>query len=178
MHGVVFSLLKSYVTVRHSPDTWWVLLKEAGHEGANYMPTQMYPDAELGDLVAAACRMTQAQPDDVLEDFGAFIAPNLQEMYGFLIKPEWRTRDLLLNVEDTIHRVVRLKNPGAKPPELRFTRVDDNTLTFEYNSPRRMAALAIGIMRGIAAGYGEKVDIDHKVSPDGTSLMLVKIARA
>lgn len=178
MHGIVFSLLKNYVGTRHGAGTWFVLLKEAGHEGVSYMPTNIYPDEQMADLVAAACRLTRSTRDAVLEDFGHFIAPHLKEMYGFLIDPAWRTRELLLNVEDTVHRVVRLKNPGAEPSELRFSEVDRDTLRFEYDSPRRMAALAIGIMKGVADGYGEVLHIDHQQAADGSSVMMVKIAKA
>lgn len=178
MHGIVFSLLKSYVGSRHGADAWFTVLKEAGHEGAMFLPTNIYPDEQMRDLVGAASRVTKTPPDAVLEDFGKFIAPHLQGMYGFLIKPTWRTRELLLNVEDTIHRVVRLKNPGAAPPELRFSEAGPDTLRFEYNSARRMAALAIGIMKGVAESYGEAIEIDHQKTADGSSLMMVKIRKA
>lgn len=178
MHGIVFSLLKNYVTARHKSDTWFAVLREAGREGSVYMPTQIYPDDEMGDLVAAACRLTATPPAVVLEDFGTFIAPHLMGMYEFLVRPEWKTMGLLLNVEETIHKVVRLKNPGARPPELQFTRIDDHTLRFEYNSPRRMAALAVGIMKGVAAHYGERITIDDQPQPDGGSLMIIRVSTA
>ena len=31
--------------------------------------------------------------------------------------------DLFEQIEDTIHNVVRLRNPGAKPPQLRVERL-------------------------------------------------------
>ncbi|MFZ5724299.1 MAG: heme NO-binding domain-containing protein [Pseudomonadota bacterium] len=178
MHGVVFSLLKSYVTEKHNAETWRTLLREAGREDTIYVPTRMYPDEEIVALVGTACRMTSATPEAVLEDFGIFIAPHLKGMYASLVDPQWHTMELLLNVEDTIHRVVRLKNPDARPPQLRFTRLDDSTLRFEYNSQRRMAALAVGIMKGIAKGYGEVADIQVDMHPDGSCEMLVRISKA
>jgi len=51
-----------------------------------------------------------------LEDFGAFLAPELMVRYAALIKPEWRTLDLVSRAEQTIHRAVRLKNSEALAP--------------------------------------------------------------
>lgn len=178
MHGVVFSLLKSYVTEKFGKDTWSVLLKEADRADTIFVPTRIYPDAEIVNLVGTACRMLKAEPDAVLEDFGQYIAPTLMNMYGALVNPNWHTMELLLNVEETIHRVVRMKEPGAEPPKLRFTRLDNNTLKFEYNSQRRMAALAIGIMKGIAKGYGEVANVDAVINPDGSSVMTIRIEKA
>lgn len=179
MHGVVFSLLKSYVTERHGGrETWAALLAGAGRSDTIYVPTRIYPDEEIVTLVHTACRMLKTTPDAVLEDFGKYIAPSLMNMYASLVRPGWKTMELLLNVEETIHRVVRLKDPGAQPPQLHFTRLDDSTLRFEYSSARRMASLAIGIMKGIGQRYGERVEVDAITAPDGSSVMTIRISQA
>jgi hypothetical protein len=69
-------------------------------------------------LVVAATKATGLKADAILEDFGEFIAPDLISMFRASIKPEWRTLELLEHTEETIHKAVRLRNPGATPPEL------------------------------------------------------------
>jgi len=53
----------------------------------------------------------------LLEDFGALSRRILIDMYWALIEPEWKTLDLLEHTEEAIHKVVRLKNPGAQPTQ-------------------------------------------------------------
>ncbi|MGH7766511.1 MAG: heme NO-binding domain-containing protein [Candidatus Binatia bacterium] len=110
-----------------------------------------------------------------LENFGEFVVPDLMSTFNMLINPKWKTMEMLLNTETTIHKVVRLKNPGAEPPRLQFTQTGPNTLKFNYNSPRRMSAVAKGIMKGVAKHYGETVEIQERKSAGGSSEMMITI---
>ena len=117
------------------------------------------PDDEVHALVVAAATLTHASAEHILEDFGEFIVPDLMGVYQSLIKPEWKTKEMLLHTEETIHRVVRLKNPGAKPPRLHLKATGLNSLKFTYNSPRQMSAVAKGIVKGVAKHYRENVTV-------------------
>jgi hypothetical protein len=174
MHGAIFMQLKDFVVSHHGLPAWDRMLEMAGQPPmALYLPTQAYPDADAMALVKAACDLTGQSADTVLEQFGLFIAPALLKMYAGLVRPEWRTLDLLLNVEDTIHKVVRRRNPGAEPPELFFSRVDARTLSFRYESKRQMAALAVGIMKGVARHYGETIGITvTSATPEATTMQV------
>ena len=93
------------------------LLASAGLGNKFYMATQEYPDAEVVALVTAASHKTKIPANDLLEAFGEFITPSLLRMFGHLAKPSWRTLELIENAEEAIHSVVRISNPGAKPPQ-------------------------------------------------------------
>lgn len=58
--------------------------------------------------------------------------------------------------------MVRLKNPGAKPPHPKATRHSANEVLIDYSSPRKMCFVAKGIARGVAKHYGEKVQLTEK----------------
>lgn len=159
MHGIIFTELRKYVQTRHGDDTWRALVQQAGVGTTIYLPIRGYPDAELVAIVGAAAQATGAPVHDILEDFGGFIAPDLLAMYRSLVKPEWRTLEFLENTEETIHRVVRIKEPSAQPPALRCERLSDNEVVVRYTSPRRLCAVARGIIRGVAAHYQDRVEI-------------------
>ncbi|HEU0298667.1 MAG TPA: heme NO-binding domain-containing protein [Longimicrobium sp.] len=159
MHGVIFSELRKYVENRHGEDAWKGLLRSAGLGARIYLPIREYPDGEAAALVSAASAATGVPARDILEDFGTFIAPDLLEMYRSLVRPEWRTLDFLEKTEETIHRVVRLNDAAARPPELRCERTAGDEVLVRYASARRMCGVAIGIVRGVAAHYGECVEI-------------------
>ena len=66
--------------------------------------TQTYGDADGLRLVdATATRLDQTR-EQVLQDFGEFLLPDLMRVYGSLADPKWRTLEFLENVEHTIHR--------------------------------------------------------------------------
>ena len=161
MHGIIFAELKKYVQARHGGDAWKALVQRAGVGATLYLPIGEYPDADAVALVGAASEATGVPAGEILEDFGHFIAPDLMGMYRSLVRPEWRTLEFLENTEGTIHRVVRMKDAAAHPPEIRCERLGPGEVVIRYASPRRMCAVARGIARGVAGHYGERVEIEE-----------------
>lgn len=180
MHGIMLAELKKYVDTRVGGEAWKSLLKDAGLGVKVYMPTQTYPDTDVTALVTAAAKATGKPAGAILEDFGEFIVPDLVAVYGAYIKPEWKTLDLLLNTEETIHRVVRTRNPGAVPPELKTSRTAPDEVLVEYTSSRHLCAIARGIVKGVAAHYKETVAITEPqcmIRGDEACRIRVKLAR-
>jgi hypothetical protein len=75
------------------------------------------------------------------------------------VKPEWKTLDLIEHTEERIHKIVRLRHTGARPPYLTTERRGPREIVIHYSSARRMCALAKGIARGIARSYNESITI-------------------
>jgi predicted hydrocarbon binding protein len=159
MHGTIFVELEKYVTSKLGAEAWTTLKEQAGVQRDHYEALEIYPDAEVGALVQTASTITGLPAQTLLEDFGAFIAPDLLEMYWAVVRPEWRTLDLLENTETAIHEVVRISQKGATPPYLRAQRTAPNEVTIIYTSPRKLCAIAKGIVRGVANHYGETFSI-------------------
>jgi hypothetical protein len=175
LHGIIHAELKKYIEERHGADAWKACLETAGLGQKMFLPITTYPDAEAVAIVTAASKLTNISAEDILEDFGEFIAPDLLSMYRPLVEPHWRTIELLLHTEDVIHRVVRINNPGAQPPRLQFEQLGPDELKFYYNSPRRMAAVAKGIIKGVATHYRQSVLIREHKKPDGSSEMTITV---
>ena len=161
MHGTIFAELQKYVVSKLGDGAWISLKREAGIGREKYDFFETYPDGEVNELVAAASRITGLPAGTLLEDFGAFIAPDLLEMYWAAVQPEWRTLDLLEHTESAIHEVVRIGQKGATPPYLNARRTAPDEVTIIYTSVRKLCAVAKGIVRGVAAHYGETVEIDE-----------------
>lgn len=161
MHGIVHAELQKFVIDRHGRPAWEELLKQAGLASKAYAVSQHYPDSDVISLVTTASRMTGTPVGQLLEDFGEFIVPDLVDLYRPLLDTRWRTLEVLEHTERTIHRVVRLRNPGASPPELRCQRLSANEVRVSYNSARKMCALARGIIRGLAKHFQETVQIEE-----------------
>jgi hypothetical protein len=159
VHGIIFTSLKKYATTKLGPEAWTSLLREAGLSGKVYLPTQGYDDKEIFGLVSTASKITGQPAQTLLEEFGEFIVPDLVSIYRSMIRPEWRTIDLIDNVENTIHRAVRLRDKSAAPPTLAVSRTGPTEILVVYSSARRMCGVAKGIARGVATHYGERISI-------------------
>jgi len=170
MHGIIHSQLERYVKQTWDTDTWWSILERAGLGRKLYLATKAYPDQEALAIVTAATDVSGLPADEILEGFGEFIVPTLLNTYRSLVDPQWGAAEFLLNTEETIHRVVRMRNPGARPPQLRFERLGPTRLRLSYDSPRKMMAVAKGIIRGVAKHYGNTVTILSRPRSGGTEL--------
>ncbi len=159
MHGIIHGELKKYVVSKMGADTWNALVEKAGLQGRHHDPTKAYPDEDALALVGAAVEMTGLEANAILEDFGAFLAPDLLGLYATYVNPQWRTLDLLEHTESTIHRVVRASEPSATPPRLDVKRIARDRALLHYRSERKMCAVAKGIIRGAAEHFGESIQI-------------------
>jgi Haem-NO-binding len=161
MHGIIHLQLQKFVEGQHSPDVWRELCRRAGLERTIYTAIESYPDEQLVQLVTQAVALTGVGADQLLERFGQFLVPTYLSVYGALVRADWRTLDLLEHTENTIHRVVRKRQAGAQPPELKVSRISQSEVLITYASPRRLCAVARGIVQGVAAHYGESVSISE-----------------
>jgi hypothetical protein len=178
MHGFIFTELRDYVIARLGGDAWPALLERAKLGPKSYLNYREYPDEETVLLVVTASDMTGLPAATILEDFGAYLAPHLFRIYRPLIDPTWRTLEFIENTEATIHQVVRSRNTTARPPNLRCRRVAAQTVMLTYGSPRKLCALARGIIRGLAQHFGEQVEIiERDCMLEGQSACQIQIQR-
>lgn len=155
MHGTIFALLKRYVQTQYDHSTWLRLLEASGLSAADFNHKEVYPDEHMYRLVGQAAEMTGLSADELHEKFGEYLVPDLMYMYSKLVQPHWTTLDMLEHTENTMHRQVRSEHAQNSPPVLSVTRISDDELFIDYVSKRRMGALAVGIVRGIARHYDE-----------------------
>jgi hypothetical protein len=162
MHGIIFSELKRFVDEKLGVDAWPRLLRESGVATPAYLPVQAYPDQEVVALVSTASRLTNTPVPALLHAFGEFIVPTLVRMYGHLLKPQWKTLDVIERTEETIHSVVRAREPGAKPPMLSCARPKPDEVVVTYTSHRKLCPLLKGIVGGLARHFRERVAVDER----------------
>ena len=178
MHGLIFAELRKFAEAGFGKEAWHRLLVEAGLPPKIYLQGETYPDEELVALATAASRVAQRPVTALLEQFGEFIVPDLFDIYGAFIQKQWKTLDMIEHTEANIHRAVRLRNPSASPPELKCQRVSPAEVVIVYNSPRKMCAVARGIVAGVARRYQEQVTISestcmHRGDPSCTISVLL-----
>jgi len=161
MHGMIFGELKKFVDSTLGGDSWETLLDKAGFAKRVFIPVKEYPDKEVVQLVVTASRITGIKVPELLKSFGMFMVPDLLLLFRRQIQPDWNLMDLYSQIEDTIHNVVRLKNPGAKPPQLRVERKSPVEVNIYYSSSRKMCSLGIGLIQGISDAFSDPVTINE-----------------
>jgi predicted hydrocarbon binding protein len=162
MHGVIVNQLRLFVVSTHGRDLWNRMRADSQVEIAAVPAIdRTYDDADVLALVRAAATASDVDLQDLLEQFGVFLAPALLRIYEPLLQPEWRTLDVIERTEERIHRVVRRQDDKAAPPYLTATRRSAEVVEVHYVSPRRLCAVARGIMHGLATHFHERLDIEE-----------------
>ncbi|MDQ3046920.1 MAG: heme NO-binding domain-containing protein [Bacteroidota bacterium] len=162
VHGSIFFLLRKFIDHSLPPGAWEKLNQAAGSNADEFELTKSYSLDTIGSIIAAASKMTGLSEDTLKERFGEYLVPDLFTLYKNYLRPEWTTYDVLLNTERVMHGAVRKLNSTANPPILNVTAVNEKLLMIDYYSKRRMAGLAIGIIKGIAKYYHEEEKISVK----------------
>lgn len=169
MHGTILTLLKRYVQIQYDHSTWVRLMELSGLEDVVFDHKTVYPDEHIYALVGRAAEMTGLSAGELHEKFGEYLVPDLMYMYQKLLKPEWKTLDMLEHTELTMHKQVRREHTENSPPVLEVSRLGPDESMIDYVSPRRMSGLAVGIVRGLASYYDEteRIDVMPTTSDDG-----------
>jgi len=168
VHGSIFFLLKKFITKELPANSWDILNEQAGTGLISFSTTENYPIETMNLLLENASEMTGLSRDLLMEQFGTYLVDDLFALYKDYIRPEWRTFDIILHTESVMHGAVRKLNSTANPPILNVFQVNEKLLIIDYFSKRKMASLAIGIIRGISEYYGEadKIKITPMTNPD------------
>lgn len=176
MHGSIFVLLKRFVVSKYDYSAWVKLLEETGIVHDAYEMKAMYPTRELFALVQKSSEKSGLPVYDLMEQYGEFIVPDLMMVYGKYIHPDWRTYDMLLNTEESMHGAVRRQDERTNPPRLLVTKKGDRQLIVDYHSNRRMVGVAVGIIKGIAA-YFHEADIVNvtRTTPDDEDRVQIRV---
>lgn len=163
MHGLIANQLRSYTLAHHSREAWTHAVEACG----NALPDGPVPlgltyhDADVMAVVLALSRETDMEVPVLLEEFGAYLAGGLLRVYHPLVPGAWRTLDVIQHAEEHIHTAVRLRDSSAGPPYLTASRRSPTSVEVIYTSPRRLCALATGIVHGMATHYGEVVRVEQ-----------------
>ena len=162
MHGLIFFYLQKFADVASAGSTSWKGIQSSvTTTTTRFLPSGVYPDSDAVAILTSIAETSGRPLPAVLEEFGRFLAPSLLKVARSVIEPSWRTLDVIENTESIIHTMIRTTNPGASPPVLEAFRHGPDELHVVYSSARQLCPLAIGLMRGITAHYGESIEVDE-----------------
>lgn len=159
MHIIFIAELKYYFDTKFGGNIGESTLEKYGYDSKAHLHFQEYPDYIIMGIITEASGIAKKSVNEVLEDFGEFVTPYFIRMYRPLIHSDWKTLDLIENADKTIHKIVRMKNPGAAPPEIKCFRPKYDEVVITYNSHRKMCGIVKGIAKGLARHYSQQIYI-------------------
>lgn len=159
MHGLILVQLQKFAQQSVGFNQWRDALQDAGLDHISFSAGLVYEDTRASEMIGLTANILGVTVDEVLESFGRFLALELVRLYQRVIKPEWKTLDIIENTETFIHSAVRTGNPGAVPPVLDAIRLSDDELQLLYSSDRKLCKLAVGIIKGLADHFHEVIEI-------------------
>lgn len=159
MHGSICVILKKFIEQNYGRETWAEILRLAGHDGLVLSPIQTYPDEAVFAIVGATCEHLEIDLKTGLEAVGKFAAPELVRFAKGMLHPDWKTFELLANIETLIHRTIRVSNPEADPANIQAFELSDDQVQVVYSSQRGLCSLANGILQGLGDVFDEELTV-------------------
>ncbi|MEW5773020.1 MAG: methyl-accepting chemotaxis protein [Thermodesulfobacteriota bacterium] len=158
MKGVLPKLMTEFLAQKYGSEVQRKVLDEIG--APSFLATSSYPDAVLGQMADLAARLTGKSRRDILHGLGFYTPAAFKKLYGRYFK-EKDLKKFFLAMNAT-HDELSKEMPGIKPP--RFTYEDKgDVLVMTYSSSRALFDYYEGILNGMGALFGRKVQV--KVTP-------------
>ena len=169
MKGVIFTELADLVGEQFGLETLDHVIESVDSAtGCAYTAVGTYPDQELYDLVGALSEKTGIEAGDLLRAFGRHLFGRLATLYPEQVKTVSNCFDLLESLENVIHPNVQKLYPDAVLPSFVATRLDNGDLEMNYDSPRGLPDLAVGLIEGCGDWFGEQLTVHQEsISSDG-----------
>ena len=163
MKGMIFTEFLEMVETRFSVEVVDEILDACRlASGGSYTSLGTYDHSEILAMVDHLAKVTKESPETLQALFGEYLFARLAASHAQFLHGIASSFDLLQKVQSFIHVEVCKLYPDASPPQVHCELMDAHRMQVHYRSYRPFAALALGLIRGVAAHYGEKVAIKQE----------------
>lgn len=177
MKGVVFREFIDFVEDAAGDAVLDTMIERAAPaSGGAYAATGRYDWREMVDMVVALSDLTGTPVPDLVEVFGAHLFGRFVALYPEFFDDVCDSFDFLSRIEAQIHVEVLKLYPDAELPTIDTRRRGPDEMSVRYTSCRPFGNLAIGLIRGCGAHFGERLEVDHKPARDGLEITVRRLA--
>jgi hypothetical protein len=96
---------------------------------------------------------------ELVKAFGRYLFGRFVELYPAFFEGVDGAFSFLDRIEEHVHVEVQKLYPDAELPTFETSHPDSSTMIMVYRSRRPFADLALGLIEGCIAHYGEQVDV-------------------
>lgn len=162
MKGIVFSEFIEMVEGCFSPEVADEIIVSSNlPSGGMYTAVGTYDHGEMLELVAQLSDKTGQPVAELVKTFGTYLFGRFHSLYPAFFEGVTGTFDFLSRIEEHVHAEVRKLYPDAELPTFETRYTDEGSLEMIYRSRRPFADLALGLMEGCIAHYGEDIRIER-----------------
>jgi len=173
MKGIVFTELLEMIENKYGYELVDKLLTENQlPSGGIYTSIGTYEHAEVFTLLNHLSQYTDTPVPDLMRSYGRYMFATFTRSYYQFIERAPSAFSLLSSVQQYVHVEVRKLYPEAELPSFTIDQPAENHLRMRYESERRMADFAHGLIEGCLLHYGETATIKKTdLNQDGTVVM-------
>ena len=118
-----------------------------------------YDHREMVTLVGKLSEQLQTPVPDLLRLYGRYMFASFKRNYSPFIDRSPNAFDLLNSIQHYIHVEVRKLYPDAELPHFTVTQPADGHMVMHYESDRKLADFAQGLIEGCLAHFGEQATV-------------------
>ena len=170
MKGIVFTEFLDMVDSVYSPVVVDDIIDSSDLASAgSYTAVGTYPRTEMTALVGALSERVDTPAPDLLRAYGQHLFGRFHALYPGFFTNDPDVLDFLEGIEAVVHSEVLKLYPDAELPEIAATRMSPDVVELDYTSPRCLADLAEGLLRGALADFGSQAELTRlDLSDDGS----------
>ncbi len=164
MQGTIFTSFSDMVIEKMGMECWNGLLEQTKPTSNGiYTAGAQYNDNELLEMVKLLSEQSAIAVNDLLNAFGEYMFEALYQNSPTDLSSLNNLKDFLLAIDSVIHSEVKRVHPNAYLPSFKYHNSKNGDLILQYFSKRKLCYVAIGLIRGAAAKFSEKITISHPV---------------
>jgi len=149
MKGIIFNVFLDLVEKENGYELVDTIIENSNLKSKGiYTSVGTYPHEELFYLINQLSLKTGISVPEILKKFGKYAFSIFTKTYTDLIAKYNNIYDFLERLEDTIHVEVLKLYPEAELPSFSIIKNDANEMILNYQSERKLADLAEGLLIG------------------------------
>lgn len=175
MKGIVFTEFLDMVEETYGLEMVDDIITESNlaSEGV-YTAIGTYSHNEIIQLVTTLSKKTDTPVPDLVKTYGKYLFGTFAKGYPSFFEKANNAFNFLENVESYIHPEVKKLYPDAELPRFSTNKLNDKTLEMIYSSPRKMFALAEGLIEKTLVYYQQKGTVNYElIKEDGSEVRFI-----
>lgn len=177
MKGIVFTELFEMVEQEFGYEMVDILVETTDlPSGGIYTSVGTYNHTEIVNLVVNLSERSQIPVPELFRAFGKYLFKTFTKSYHHFIEKAPNAFIFLGSIHNYIHVEVKKLYPDAELPYFDIEYPNSDTLIMNYQSGRKMADLALGLIEGTLEYYNESAIVSHNLlNEDGSHVQFVII---
>jgi hypothetical protein len=175
MKGVVFTEFIEMVEHKFGFEISDRIISNANlPSGGVYTSVGTYPESEMISLLISLEKEVKIEIPDLLNTFGYYLFGRFSVLYPHFFVNKNSAFEFLKSIQDYIHVEVLKLYPDAKLPTIHEKIFDETKMELIYSSERKLGHLALGLIKGCADHFNEKIQIEMEtIEKDGSKIKFV-----